>query len=101
MYTTPNTQPNQQLTTCTHAYDHITQHINNLDDSIQQNTLYTMKEDALLFTSDTTRPYDCNITEVPQKSDTISKGKSKFKTPMEIHLQSKHKSRNVFGNSNI
>ena len=56
------TQHEQQLTPCTHAYDHITQHINNLDDHRQQNTLDTMEEDASLFTSDTTTPCDYNIT---------------------------------------
>ena len=90
------TQQEQQLTSCTHAYDHITQHINNLNDSTQQNTPYTMEEDASLFTSDTTTPCDYNITK-----DTISEGKSKITTPMGIHLQSKHKYRNVFGDSNI
>ena len=95
------TQPEQQLTPCTHAYDHITQHINNLDDSTQQNTLYTMEEDASIFTSDTTTPCDYNITKVVQNSDTISEGKSKIVSPLGIHLQSKHKYRNVFGNSNI
>ena len=34
-----------------------------------------------------------------QNSDTISEGKSKFISPMGIHLQSKHNYRNVFGNS--
>ena len=57
------TQQEQQLTPCTHAYDHITQHINNLDDCTQQNTLYTMEEDASIFTSDTTTPCDYNITK--------------------------------------
>ena len=42
------TQQEQQVAPCTHAYDHITQHINNLDDGTQQNTLYTMAEDASL-----------------------------------------------------
>ena len=32
------------ITLGTHAYDHITQHINNLEDPIQQNTLYTQEE---------------------------------------------------------
>ena len=52
-----DTQENQQdqpLTPCTHAYDHITQHINNLEDPTQQNTLYTQEEVASLFTTDTT-----------------------------------------------
>ena len=95
------TQHEQQLTPCTHAYDHITQHINNLDNSTQQNTLYTMEEDASLFTSNTATPCDYNITKVVQNSDTISEGKSKITTPMGIHLHSKHKYRNIFGDSNI
>ena len=95
------TQQEQQLTPSTHAYDHITQHINNLGDRTQQNTLYTMEEDASIFTSDTTIPCDYNIAKDVQNSDTISEGKSKIISSMEIHLQSKHKCRNVFGNSNI
>ena len=95
------TQQEQQLTACTHAYDHITQHINNLDDSTQQNTLYTMEEDASIFTSDTTTPYVYNLTTGVQNSNTILEGKSKIISPTGIHSQSKHKYRNVFGNSNI
>ena len=68
------TQQEQQPTPCTHAYDHITQHINNLDDSTQQSTLYTMEEDASLFTSDTATPCDYNITKVVQNSDAPSEG---------------------------
>ena len=60
-----------------------------------------MEEDASLFTNDTATPCDYNITKVVQNSDTISKGKSKINTPMGIHWQSKHKYRNVFGDSNI
>ena len=59
-----------------------------------------MEKDASLFASDTATPCDYNITKSLQNSDTISKGKSKFTTPMGIHLQSKHKYRNVFGDSN-
>ena len=92
----------QPLTPCTHAYDHISQHINNLDDQTQQNTLYTMEEDASsLFTSDTAVPCDYNITYGVQNSDTILEDKSKIISPMGIHLQSKYKYRNVFGDSNI
>ena len=56
-------QQEQQLTPCPLAYDHITQHINNLADSTQQNTLYVMEENASLFISDTTTPCNFNITE--------------------------------------
>ena len=51
-----NTQQKQQdqpLTLCTHAYDHITQHINTLEDPTQQHTLYTQELDASLFTTNT------------------------------------------------
>ena len=34
------TQHEQQITPCTHAYDHITQHINNLDDHTQPNIVH-------------------------------------------------------------
>ena len=72
------TQHEQQLTPHTHAYDHFTQHINNLDDRTQQNTLYTMEEDASLFTSDTTTPCDYNITNGVQYSDPILGGNQKL-----------------------
>ena len=60
-----------------------------------------MEEDASLFTSDTAIPCDDNITKVEQSLDTILEGKSEIISPMGIHLQSKHKYRNVFGNSKI
>ena len=87
----PQTQHEKQLTSCTHAYDHITQHINNLDECTQQNTLYTMEEDASLFTSNTATSCDYNITNGVQNSDTISDRKSKIISPIGIHKQSKHK----------
>ena len=89
------------MTPCKHTYDHITQHINNLEDPIQQNTLYTQEESASLFTTDTATPCDYNITEGVTNSDTISENKSQIISPMAIHSQSKQKYRNVFGDSNI
>ena len=56
-------QQDQPLTPCTHAYDHITQHINNPEDQTQQHTLYTQEVDASLFTTDTTTLCDYNITD--------------------------------------
>ena len=94
-------QQDQPLTPCTYAYDHITQNINNLENPTQQNTLYTMEEDASLFTSNTAAPCDYNITNGVPNSDTISENKSKIISPMGIHSQSKCKYRNVFGDSNI
>ena len=60
-----------------------------------------MEENAPLFTSDTATPCDYNITNSVQNSSTISEGKSKIISPTGIYLQSKHKYRNVFGDSNI
>ena len=67
---------------------------------MQQNTLYTWEGDASLFTSDTATPCDYNITHGVPNSDTISENKSKIKSPMGIHLQSKHSYRNIFGDLN-
>ena len=36
LYSSKNTIQTQMLTSCTHAYDHITQQINNLSDTTQQ-----------------------------------------------------------------
>ena len=55
---TQHEQQDQTLTPCTHAYNHITQHVNNLDDPIQQHTVYTNEVDASLFMMDTTTPCD-------------------------------------------
>ena len=98
---TQYTQQQQQLTPCTLAYDHITQHINNLADSTQQNTLYAMEENASLFTSDTATHCDFNITEDTPEKEIYSENKSNSKILSGIHSQSKHKYRNAFGNSNI
>ena len=67
-------QQDQPLTPCTHAYDHITQHINNLEDPTQQHTLYTQEVNAL-FTTDTTTLCDYNITNDVLNSVTILKSK--------------------------
>ena len=99
-----NTQQKQQdqpLAPCTHAYNHITQDINNLEDPTQQHTLCTQEVDASLFTTDTATLCDYNITDDVLNSDTIPESKSKITQPIGIHSHSKQKYRNVFGDSNI
>ena len=98
---TQHKQQDQTLTPCTHAYDHITQHINNLEDPTQQHTVYTNEVDASLFTMDTTTPCDYNISTDILDSDKLQENKINTTQPMGIHSQSKHKYRNVFSNSNI
>ena len=72
---TQQKEQDQPLTACTHAYDHITQHINNLEDPTQQHTLYTQEVDTSLFTTDTTKLCKYNITEDVLNSDTIPESK--------------------------
>ena len=57
--------------------------------------------DASLFTTVSATPCHYNISEGVLNSDTILENKSEITQPIGIHLQSKHKYRNVFGDSNI
>ena len=57
--------------------------------------------DASLFTTDTATLCDYNTTDNVLNSDTILESKSKIAQPIGIDLQSKHKYRNVLGDSNI
>ena len=87
---------------CTHAYDHIVQHIQDLSDSTQQHTLHSMEENVSLFTDDATTPCDFNITN--QNSVTENTNDTNIShAPKQsgIHAQSKHIYRNTFGESNI
>ena len=87
---------------CTHAYDHIVQQIQDLPDSIQQHTLHSMEENASLFTNDSATPCDFNITNQNSVTDnTNDTNISHAPKQFSIYSQSKHKYRNTFGKSNI
>ena len=94
---TPYKQHDQTITLCTHAYDHITQHIE--EDPTQQHIVYTHEADASLFTMATVTLCDYNIATDALNSDTPQE--TNITQPMGIHSQCKHKYRNVFGDSNI
>ena len=47
---------------CTHEYQHMAQHIQDLSDNTQQNSLHSLEENASLFADDTTSLCDFNIT---------------------------------------
>ena len=47
--------------TCTHDYHHITQSVQDLSDSIQQNNLHSIEGNASSFTDDTATPCDFSI----------------------------------------
>ena len=48
---------------CTHDYHHITQSVQDLTDSTQQNTLHSMEENASSFVDDTDTHCDFSITD--------------------------------------
>ena len=54
--------------TCTHDYHHITQSVQDLSDSTQQNILHSIEENASLFADDTA-PH-CDFNTIDQNSDT-------------------------------
>ena len=54
------------LNICTHDYQHITQNIDDLSDTTQQNELYSSEESMLSFTDDTDMHCDYSIsTHIP------------------------------------
>ena len=87
---------------CTHAYNHIMQHIQDLSDSTRQHTLHSMEENASLFTNDSTTPCDFNITNQNSVTDnTNDTNICHALKQFSMHSQSKHKYRNTFSKSNI
>ena len=98
---TQHVQQDQTLTPCKHAYDHITQHVDNLEDPMQQHTVYTNEVDASLFTTDTTTSCDYNISIDMPNLNNSHKNKSNTILSRGIHSKSKHKYRDVFGESTI
>ena len=98
---TQHKQQDQTITPCTHANDHITQYITNLEDPTQQHTVYTHEGNASLFTTYTATACKYNTMTNFTNSDNTQGSKANIIQPMEIHSQSKHKYQNVFGDSNI
>ena len=87
--------------TCTYDYHHITQSIQDLSDSTQQNTLHSIEENVSLFADDTATHCDFNI--IDQHSDTENANETNTHyTPKQpsIHSHQKHAYRNTFGKSN-
>ena len=76
---------------CTHNYHHITQNVQDLTDSTQQNTLHSMEENALSFADDTDTRCDFSITDhtldTENTNDTHTDLMPKYPA---IHSQRKH-----------
>ena len=81
---------NIKLTPYTNAYDHITQHVDNLEDPMQQCTVYTNEVDASLFTMDTTTLCDYNISVDMPNLNNFHENKSNTILSRGIYSKSKH-----------
>ena len=93
---TPDTRPQ-----CTHTYDHISQQLNPLAGTEQQHKVYTSKEEASLFTNDTST--QCTFNIIPSNLETEAENNTE-KTSQNntcIHFHSKHKYRDTFGDAHI
>ena len=88
--------------TCTHDYHHITQSVQDLSDSTQQNNLHSIEENASSFADDTTTLCDFSIVDRHSETENTNDTNTHF-TPKHpgIHSQRKHVYRNTFGESNI
>ena len=88
--------------TCTHDYQHITQNVQDLSDSTQQNNLHSIEENASSFADDTATLGDFNITDQHSATENANDTNT-CHMPIQpgIHSQQKHAYRNTFGESNI
>ena len=87
---------------CTHDYHHITQSIQDLTDSTQQNTLHSMEENISSFADDTDTHCDFSITDHTLDTENANDIHTCFmpKYPA-IHSQRNHAYRNTFGDAHI
>ena len=89
-------------TTCTHDYHHITQSVQDLSDSTQQNNLHSIEENTSSFADDADTL--CDFTIVDHNSDTENTNDTHTHFEPKhpgIHLQRKHTHRNTFSDSHI
>ena len=88
--------------TCTHDYHHITQSIQNLSDSTQQNNLHSIEENTSSFADDADTLCDFSIVDHNSDKENTDDTHMHFapKHP-SIHSQTKHAYRNTFGDSHI
>ena len=88
--------------TCTHDYHHITQSVQDLTDSTQQNILHSLGGNASSFADDTDTHCDFNIIDHTLDTENTNDIHPCFapKFPA-IHSQRKHTYRDTFGNAHI
>ena len=77
------------------------QQLNSLADTEQQHKVYTGKEDASLFTSDTSTQYAFNIIPSILETEDENHTKKTSQNNTGIHFHSKCKYRDTFGDAQI
>ena len=88
LYRSSESTKDDHLNICTHNYQHITQNIDDLSDTTQQNELYSSKESVLSFTDDTDMHCDYSISTHTPDTENINDTHTNF-TPRQpaIHSQ--------------
>ena len=87
---------------CTHEYHHIAQHIQDVSDNTQQNSLHSLEENMSLFTDDTMTPCDFSITNQHSVTENVNDTNIACTSKQPgIHSKCKHIYRHTFGESNI
>ena len=84
---------------CTHTYDHVSQQLDLLADTEQQQTLYTNEMDTSLFTTDTSTQCAFIITPSNLETESVEDRNDTPHNNMGIHFYSKHKYRDTFGDA--
>ena len=84
-----------------HTYDHISQQLDSLADSAQQQTLYTNEADASLFTTDTATLCTFNIIPSDLDAESSKDIHSQSSNNTSIHFYSTHKYKDTFGDAHI
>ena len=87
---------------CKHDYHHVTQSVQDLSDSTQQNNLHSIEENESSFVDDADTLCDFSIADHNSDTENTNDIHTHF-TPKypSIHSQRKHANRNTFGDSHI
>ena len=82
--------------TCTHDYHHITQSVQDLSDSTQQNNLHSIEENTSSFADDTATLCDFSIVDPHSDTENANDTHTHFMpSHPSIHSQRKHAYRNT------
>ena len=86
---------------CTLTYDHISQQLDSLAETEQQQTVYTNEADASLFTTYTATPCAFNIIPSDLETEFLNDVHDHSHNNTGIHFYSKHKYRDTFGDAHV